>query len=65
MFGRLGLVLLSFTGLLLMYFELIMSGAAILQSILSVWPTELLTVADRGLREGILYSQMVKQGYLG
>lgn len=45
--------------------ELIMSGAAILQSILSVWPTELLTVADRGLREGILYSQMVKQGYLG
>jgi exopolyphosphatase/guanosine-5'-triphosphate,3'-diphosphate pyrophosphatase len=44
--------------------ELIMSGAAILQSILSVWPTELLTVADRGLREGILYSQMVKQGYL-
>jgi len=30
--------------------ELIMSGAAILQSILSVWPTELLTVADRGLK---------------
>ncbi len=44
--------------------ELIMSGAAILHSILSVWPTDLLTVADRGLREGILYSQMVKQGFL-
>ena len=44
--------------------DLIMSGAAILQAILRVWPTNLLTVADRGLREGILYSQMVSQGYL-
>lgn len=44
--------------------DLIMSGAAILRSILRVWPTNTLTVADRGLREGILYSQMVKQGYL-
>jgi exopolyphosphatase/guanosine-5'-triphosphate,3'-diphosphate pyrophosphatase len=41
-----------------------MSGAAILRSILRVWPTNTLTVADRGLREGILYSQMVKQGFL-
>ncbi len=38
--------------------ELIMSGAAILQGVLRVWPTDKLTVADRGLREGILYSQM-------
>ena len=44
--------------------DFIMSGAAILRSILRVWPTNTLTVADRGLREGILYSQMVKQGYL-
>ena len=44
--------------------DFIMSGAAILRSILRVWPTNTLTVADRGLREGILYSQMVKQGFL-
>ena len=44
--------------------DFIMSGAAILRSILRVWPTDTLTVADRGLREGILYSQMVKEGYL-
>lgn len=40
--------------------ELIMSGAAILQGILRVWPTDKLTVADRGLREGLLYSQMTE-----
>jgi exopolyphosphatase/guanosine-5'-triphosphate,3'-diphosphate pyrophosphatase len=37
---------------------LIMSGAAILQAMLRVWPTDRLTVADRGLREGLLYAQM-------
>lgn len=41
--------------------ELIMSGAAILQGVLRVWPTEKLTVADRGLREGLLYSQMAEK----
>lgn len=41
---------------------LIMSGAAILQGILRVWPTERLTVADCGLREGLLYTQMTEQG---
>ncbi|MEO0344375.1 MAG: Ppx/GppA phosphatase family protein [Pseudomonadota bacterium] len=41
---------------------LIMSGAAILQGILRVWPTEKLTVADCGLREGLLFSQMTEQG---
>lgn len=44
--------------------HLIMSGAAIFQSILRIWPTDTITVADRGLREGLLYSQMAKAGYL-
>ncbi|MEM6618343.1 MAG: Ppx/GppA phosphatase family protein [Pseudomonadota bacterium] len=45
--------------------ELIMSGAAILQAILRVWPSGALTVADRGLREGLLFSQMSAAGVLG
>ncbi|GHE95081.1 exopolyphosphatase [Aliiroseovarius zhejiangensis] len=44
--------------------SLIMSGAAILQALLRVWPTDRLSVADRGLREGILYSQMSADGVL-
>lgn len=43
---------------------LIMSGAAILQTLMRVWPTSRLSVADRGLREGLLYSQMVRDGVL-
>ena len=43
---------------------LIMSGAAILQTLMRVWPTRRLSVADRGLREGLLYAQMVKDGVL-
>ena len=43
---------------------LIMSGAAILQTLMRVWPTSKLSVADRGLREGLLYSQMVRDGVL-
>ena len=43
---------------------LIMSGAAILQALLRVWPTDRLTVADRGLREGLLYVQMSAAGVL-
>ncbi|MCF3974117.1 Ppx/GppA phosphatase family protein [Paracoccus salsus] len=43
---------------------LIMSGAAILQTLMRVWPTDRLSVADRGLREGLLYSQMVRDGVL-
>jgi len=35
--------------------ELVLSGAAILMTILSVWPVARLRVADRGLREGMLY----------
>ena len=44
--------------------ELIMSGAAILQTLLRLWPTNRLGVADRGLREGILYSMMNARGLL-
>ncbi len=44
--------------------SLIMSGAAILQALLRVWPTDRLTVADRGLREGLLYAQMSADGVL-
>jgi exopolyphosphatase/guanosine-5'-triphosphate,3'-diphosphate pyrophosphatase len=43
---------------------LIMSGAAILQALMRVWPTERLSVADRGLREGLLYAQMNADGVL-
>ena len=43
---------------------LIMSGAAILQALLRIWPTDRLTVADRGLREGLLYAQMSTDGVL-
>ncbi len=41
-----------------------MSGAAILQALLRVWPTDRLSVADRGLREGLLYAQMSRDGVL-
>ena len=43
---------------------LIMSGAAILQALLRVWPTDRLSVADRGLREGLLFAQMTRDGVL-
>ncbi|PVA06173.1 Ppx/GppA phosphatase family protein [Thalassorhabdomicrobium marinisediminis] len=43
---------------------LIMSGAAILQALMRLWPTDRLSVADRGLREGLLYQQMSAQGVL-
>jgi exopolyphosphatase/guanosine-5'-triphosphate,3'-diphosphate pyrophosphatase len=35
--------------------KLILSGAAILMTILRLWPVERLRIADRGLREGMLY----------
>ena len=43
---------------------LIMSGAAILQTLMRLWPTDSLSVADRGLREGLLYAQMSAHGVL-
>ncbi len=42
--------------------ELIMSGAAILHTLLRIWPTESMRVADRGLREGMLFSMMSARG---
>ncbi len=44
--------------------SLIMSGAAILQALMRIWPTDRLSVADRGLREGLLYAQMNEDGVL-
>ncbi|MEM7176590.1 MAG: Ppx/GppA phosphatase family protein [Pseudomonadota bacterium] len=35
--------------------DLVVSGAAILMTILRVWPVERMRIADRGLREGMLY----------
>jgi exopolyphosphatase/guanosine-5'-triphosphate,3'-diphosphate pyrophosphatase len=42
--------------------ELIMSGVAILQTLLRIWPTESMRVADRGLREGMLFAMMSAHG---
>ena len=44
--------------------ELIMSGSAIIQTLLRIWPTKRMRVADRGLREGILYSLMTADNVL-
>lgn len=43
---------------------LILSGSAILQTVLRLWPSDTISVADRGLREGILYAQMAADGVL-
>ncbi len=43
---------------------LILSGVAILQTLMRIWPTDRLSVADRGLREGLLYSMMSADGVL-
>jgi len=45
--------------------ELIMSGSAIMQTLLRIWPTKSMRVADRGLREGILYSLMSADNHFG
>ncbi len=42
--------------------ELIMSGAAILHTLMRVWPTDSMRVADRGLREGMLFAMMSARG---
>jgi exopolyphosphatase/guanosine-5'-triphosphate,3'-diphosphate pyrophosphatase len=34
--------------------DLVVAGCAILETILDLWPTERLGIADRGIREGIL-----------
>ena len=38
--------------------DLVLAGAAILQAVQEVWPCQRVRVADRGLREGLLLSQM-------
>ncbi|MEM8739936.1 MAG: Ppx/GppA phosphatase family protein [Pseudomonadota bacterium] len=43
--------------------RLIVSGIAILQTFLRLWPVERLRVADRGLREGLLYAMMNEDGH--
>ena len=45
--------------------SLIMSGAAILQALMRIWPTDRLSVADRGLREGLLFAQKSADSVLG
>ncbi|MEO1318517.1 MAG: Ppx/GppA family phosphatase, partial [Pseudomonadota bacterium] len=35
--------------------ELVLSGASILMTVLRTWPEGALRIADRGLREGMLY----------
>ncbi|MDZ7712162.1 MAG: Ppx/GppA phosphatase family protein [Rhodovibrio sp.] len=42
--------------------DLVIAGCAILEAICQAWPVERLTVADRGLREGILYHLMQERG---
>jgi exopolyphosphatase/guanosine-5'-triphosphate,3'-diphosphate pyrophosphatase len=36
--------------------DLVVAGAAILQAVQELWPSDRMRVADRGLREGLLYS---------
>jgi exopolyphosphatase/guanosine-5'-triphosphate,3'-diphosphate pyrophosphatase len=43
--------------------DLVVAGCAILEAILDIWPAEMLGVADRGIREGILRSLMARDGY--
>ena len=42
--------------------DLVIAGCAILEAILDYWPMERLRVADRGIREGILRTLMVRDG---
>ncbi len=43
--------------------DLIMSGSAIMQTLLRIWPARSMKVADHGLREGILYSLMTADNH--
>jgi exopolyphosphatase / guanosine-5'-triphosphate,3'-diphosphate pyrophosphatase len=45
--------------------DLVLAGCAILEEIRAIWPAERIRVADRGLREGILTSLMMEDGYDG
>jgi exopolyphosphatase/guanosine-5'-triphosphate,3'-diphosphate pyrophosphatase len=43
--------------------DMVVAGCAILEAILDIWPAEMLGIADRGIREGILRSLMARDGY--
>jgi len=45
--------------------DLVMAGCAIFEEIRSIWPSDRIRVADRGLREGILTSLMKEDGNYG
>lgn len=42
--------------------ELLVAGAAIMETILRIWPVHAMRIADRGLREGMLYGLMRRPG---
>ncbi|MEO1067241.1 MAG: Ppx/GppA phosphatase family protein [Pseudomonadota bacterium] len=44
--------------------DLVLAGCAILEALRRKWPCSRLRVADRGLREGILYELMMEDGVL-
>ncbi|MBA3666783.1 MAG: Ppx/GppA family phosphatase [Sphingomonas sp.] len=44
--------------------DMVVAGCAILEAILDIWPAEMLGIADRGIREGILRSLMARDGYI-
>ncbi|MDT9599050.1 Ppx/GppA phosphatase family protein [Sphingosinicella rhizophila] len=43
--------------------DLVVAGCAILEAIMDIWPANILGVADRGIREGILRSLMARDGH--
>jgi exopolyphosphatase/guanosine-5'-triphosphate,3'-diphosphate pyrophosphatase len=45
--------------------DLVVAGCAILDSILEIWPADMLGVADRGIREGILRSLIASDAQSG
>lgn len=44
--------------------DMVVAGCAILEAILDIWPADMLGIADRGIREGILRSLMARDGYV-
>ena len=44
--------------------DMVVAGCAILEAILDIWPAEVLGIADRGIREGILRSLMARDGHV-
>jgi exopolyphosphatase/guanosine-5'-triphosphate,3'-diphosphate pyrophosphatase len=45
--------------------DLVVAGCAILEAILDLWPADRLSVADRGIREGILRSLIASHATMG